>query len=254
MKQIGKISFALVIVCTLALAGFAQNAKPATKPAGKTAVKTVKFIGKGDGVTTCPVTGEELANKDIHAAFYGREVYFCCAGCLAKAQKSPAAYILKTEAAQMAAVKNMPVSTGHGHSEATAHAAHGEMAHDQHAEHGEVKFIGKGDGIETCPVTGEPVNKNLKGEALGRTFYVCCEGCLETVKKNPAAYLKPVETAKTETAFLGKGDGLETCPVTGEPVNKNLKGEAMGRTFYVCCEGCLETVKKNPAAYLKPAK
>lgn len=251
MKQIRIYSFALILVSALSLAAFAQT-KPAAKPAGKAPAQAVKFLGKGDGIKTCPVTGEEIGNKDNHAAFFGREVYFCCPDCLATAQKNPEAYVKKTEAAQIAAVKNLPKSKGHD--EEGEHANHGAMAKDQHADHAEVKFIGKGDGIETCPVTGETVNKNLKGEALGRTFYVCCEGCLETVKKNPAAYLKPAASASPATAFLGKGDGVETCPVTGEPVNKNLKGEALGRTYYVCCEGCLETVKKNPAAYLKATK
>ena len=131
-------------------------------------------------------------------------------------------------------------------------------AHESHADHHAAmnhdtamdgKYIGKGDGLESCPVTGEPVNKNLKGEAMGRTFYVCCEGCMATVKKNPEAYLKPLP--KKETAFLGKGDGVETCPVTGEPVVKSLTGEANGQKFAVCCAGCLDMVKANPAAYLK---
>lgn len=249
MKTAIKLSFALVLVSALASLSFAQTTKPAAKPAGKAvgkpAPKAVKFMGQGDGITTCPVTGEEIANKDMHADFYGRTVYFCCAGCMAKAQKTPAAYIKPTEAAQLAAVKGLPKAKGHGHGE-----------HAEPSEHAtaEVKFVGKGDGVETCPVTGEPINKNLKGEALGRTFYVCCEGCLETVKKTPAAYLKPLPTAKAATAFLGKGDGIETCPVTGEPVDKKLKGEANGQAFYVCCAGCLDTVKANPAAYLKTAR
>ncbi|MBI1760278.1 MAG: hypothetical protein HYR56_02475 [Acidobacteria bacterium] len=255
MKNAIKLSFAFVLVGALASLSFAQNAKPVAKPAAKVAAKpaprAVKFRGKGDGITTCPVTGEELANKDMHADFYGRTVYFCCAGCLAKAQKTPAAYLKQTEAAQLAAVKNMPKAKGHGHA-----APAEQNEHAEHAGHAavEVKFMGKGDGVETCPVTGEPVNKNLKGEALGRTFYVCCEGCLDTVKQNPAAYLKPLAAEKTATAFLGKGDGIETCPVTGEPVDKSLKGEVNGQTFYVCCAGCLETVKANPAAYLKAAR
>jgi len=161
---------------------------------------------------------------------------------MAKAQKAPAAYIKKTEAAQKEAVAGLAKPAGHGDSH-----DHGAMQHDNAAG----KFLGKGDGIETCPVTGEPVNKNLKGEALGRTYYVCCEGCLATVKKNPEAYLKPAP--KKEVAFLGKGDGVETCPVTGEPVNKNLVGEVNGQKFAVCCAGCLDTVKANPAAYLKKA-
>jgi len=167
---------------------------------------------------------------------FKRTVYFCCAGCMADVKKNPAAYLKPTHKAQLLAIKNAPKAEGH---------------HGQEAAKADGKFLGKGDGIETCPVTGEPVNKSLKGEANGQEFYVCCEGCLDTVKKNPSAYLKPADGAKT--AFLGKGDGIETCPVTGEPVNKSLKGEANGQTFYVCCEGCIDTVKKDPDAYLKKA-
>lgn len=243
MKHITR-SFALIITIALAATAFAHDKhdkKADAKGQAQTAkAEKDKFLGKGDGVTTCPVTGEEIHNKDVKGEFFNRTVYFCCAGCMAEAKKNPAAYIKKTHTEQVAATKNLPKAEDH----------HGDH-HAQESKAGEQKFLGKGDGIETCPVTGEAVNKNLKYEADGRTFYVCCEGCADTVKKNPSAYLKPVEGEKKETAFLGKGDGIETCPVTGEAVNKSLKGEADGQTFYVCCEGCIDTVKKNPAAYLK---
>lgn len=239
-----KIFFALTLACALTIPALAHDGKKHDhKQDSKAKATQTKggFLGKGDGVESCPVTGEPILNQDTKGDFYGRTIYFCCAGCLTKAQKNPAAYIKKTQAEQVAATKNVAKPAAHDH------GAH----HAQEAAKSETKFLGKGDGIETCPVTGEAVNKNLKGEALGRTFYVCCEGCLETVKKNPDLYLKKESGAKKETAFLGKGDGIETCPVTGTPVNKDLKGEANGQTFYVCCAGCIETVKANPDAYLK---
>jgi YHS domain-containing protein len=58
--------------------------------------------------------------------------------------------------------------------------------------------------------------------------------------------------ANAEQTFMGKGDGVKTCPVTGEPVDKNVKAEINGRTVYFCCPACLDEVKKNPARYLKP--
>ena len=248
MKQFSKIFFAFLIVGALAFTAAAQGAK---KPAGKAAPKAVKFMGKGDGITTCPVTGEEISSKDMHADYYGRTVYFCCGGCMTKAQKNPALYIKKTEEAQKAAVAGMAKSEGHGH----AAAAHDHAAMNHGAAQDKAvatKYIGKGDGIETCPVTGEAINKAFKGEAMGREFYTCCADCLAMVKKNPEAYLKPLP--KKETAFLGKGDGVETCPVTGEPVNKSLTAEANGQKFAVCCAGCIDMVKANPAAYLKAKK
>ncbi|MCU0218476.1 hypothetical protein, partial [Mycobacterium tuberculosis] len=90
------------------------------------------------------------------------------------------------------------------------------------------------DGVETCPVTGEAItSKDVKAEFFGRTVYFCCESCIEDVRKNPAAYLKPTleeqraaikgdakaeghephakgEELKEAPKFLGKGDGVET--------------------------------------------
>jgi len=62
----------------------------------------------------------------------------------------------------------------------------------------------------------------------------------------------PDAPKKEETAFVGKGDGVETCPVTGEPVNKEIKFGFFGRTVYFCCQSCLEAAKKNPEKFIKP--
>jgi YHS domain-containing protein len=252
MKQTIR-SLSLIIVAALSLQAFAhgKHDKKAHDKGKAPAAKTVKgeFLGKGDGVKTCPVTGEEILNKDVKGRFFNRTVYFCCAGCLDDAKKNPAAYIKRTQAAQVAATKNLPKVESHHADHQAQEPKEGEQ---QDSKGAEKKFLGKGDGFETCPVMGDPVNKDVKYEVNGRVFYVCCPGCAEVVKKDPDLYLKPVEgEKKKEQEFLGKGDGVNTCPVTGEPVDAALKGEVDGQTFHVCCEGCIETVKKNPAAYLK---
>ncbi len=75
------------------------------------------------------------------------------------------------------------------------------------------------------------------------------EGMAVMHKEHP---LPGNENASKPAGFIGKGDGVTTCPVTGEPVNKEVKWGFYGRTVYFCCENCLETVKKNPERYLKP--
>lgn len=191
------IFFALTIACALMISAAAHDKKQESKQTKATAAKQtaakgkaekVEFLAKGDGVETCPVSGEKIENKDNKADFFGRTIYFCCPDCLETAKKQPAAYVKKTHAEQLAALKSAAPAKPEAHDH---HAGH-DMAQDK-AKDAEPKFLGKGDGIETCPVTGEAVNKNLKGEANGQTFYVCCEGCLETVKKNPTAYLKKAE-------------------------------------------------------------
>ena len=74
---------------------------------------------------------------------------------------------------------------------AAKEADHSEH-HAKDASKPEAKFLGKGDGITTCPVTGEAISKEVKAEINGRTIYACCADCLEAVKKNPELYLKPI--------------------------------------------------------------
>ena len=177
----------LVILSGLAISAFAQKAaKPkAGKKAAQPAVVAAKFLAKGDGIETCIVTGDKLESKNIKAEIFGREVYFCCNDCKDAAVKNPAAYVKKTEVAQIAAVKAIMAKGG----------GHGDHHGDHHATPATkeaAKFLGKGDGVETCPVTGEAISKDVSVVVDGRTVYACCPSCLDKIKKNPELYLKPV--------------------------------------------------------------
>jgi YHS domain-containing protein len=189
LKKSSRILSALALAGALSLGAFAQDAKDAKKAghgehhhgqAAKAEEGGAKFLGKGDGVETCPVTGEAITTKDTKAEMFGRTVLFCCEGCLGDAKKNPALYVKPTLEEQRAAIKANAKDAGHGH-------------HAQDAEKADGKFLGKGDGVKTCPVTGEEISKDVKAEISGRTVYFCCEGCIDTVKKNPDLYLKKAE-------------------------------------------------------------
>lgn len=189
MKPFSKkfmLFLALVVVSGLLASAFAQKAAKtkASKKTTKATPAATKFLAKGDGIDTCIVTGEKLENKNIKGQFFGREVYFCCPDCLATAQKNPAAYVKKSEAEQIEAVKAVLAKSGN---------SHGDHHGDHHATPSKDagKFLGKGDGVETCPVTGEAISKDVSVEIAGRTVYACCPGCLDKIKKSPELYLKP---------------------------------------------------------------
>jgi YHS domain-containing protein len=49
---------------------------------------------------------------------------------------------------------------------------------------------------KVCPVSGEKLGsmgKPFKMTLQNRTFFLCCDGCEETVKKEPEKYLKKVD-------------------------------------------------------------
>lgn len=111
----------------------------------------------------------------------------------------------------------------------------------------EVSATAKGMKVSETS-TDAYVVKLIQTHAKGVTEFVK-EGMPVMHKEHP---LPGNENAPQPVGFIGKGDGITTCPVTGEPVNKEVKFGFYGRTVYFCCENCLETVKKNPERYIKP--
>jgi hypothetical protein len=56
-----------------------------------------------------------------------------------------------------------------------------------------------------CPVMGNAINKKLYVDSDGKRIYVCCAGCIATIKKDPAKYIKKLED---------QGITLEKTPAT----------------------------------------
>ena len=72
----------------------------------------------------------------------------------------------------------------------------------------------------TCPVMGGEINKSLYVDYDGKRIYVCCPGCVDVLKGDPAKYVKQLEDAGIT---LEKMPAL--CPKCGE-----IKGSAK------CCK------------------
>ncbi|MFW5960486.1 MAG: hypothetical protein ACOCSE_05150 [Chitinivibrionales bacterium] len=46
----------------------------------------------------------------------------------------------------------------------------------------------------TCPVMGNPINKDLYVDHNGKRIYVCCNACITEVKKDPEKYLDKIRS------------------------------------------------------------
>lgn len=112
---------------------------------------------------------------------------------------------------------------------------------------------------KVCPVSGEPLGsmgEPIAVEVGGKTVYVCCKGCIDAVKANPAKYvagrqpLKVTPATKTDAAAIAL---QKVCPVMDEPLGSMgtpLKVTGLGRDVYLCCKGCLKFLEKEPEKYL----
>lgn len=91
-----------------------------------------------------------------------------------------------------------------------------------------------------CPVSGGPVSEKYRTEYKGQYVYVCCEGCLGEFNKNPETFVAKMSKEERDAIAIN-----ETCPVSGEPIDKTKSLEFEGRKVYFCCDHCIETYKKD---------
>jgi len=66
----------------------------------------------------------------------------------------------------------------------------------------------------------------------------------------PAPQAEPIPQGGAKE-FAGKGDGINTCPVSGQPVNKNVWAEIKGRKVYFCCGNCRAKAQQDPDKYIR---
>lgn len=168
-------------------------------------------------LTTCPVTGQQLGEMGdpVVREIVGREVRFCCAGC-----EEP--YRAKLE-------------------------EYGKKVDDLIIAQEKDRYP-----LATCVVSGDSLS------AMGKPYdYVygnrlirfCCEGCVDTFKKDPAKYIAKLDTAVTEKQKPAYPS--TTCPVSGRALGEHPVDLVIGnRLIELCGKGCVAEVKKNPAKYL----
>lgn len=121
----------------------------------------------------------------------------------------------------------------------------------KHAGKIEMEMSKTAKGIKVVETSSDPyVVKLIQAHAQGVSEFVK-EGMPSMHREHPLPDAPP-EAKK----FLGKGDGVTTCPVTGQPVDKNISAViSMGgkeRKVWFCCASCRDAVLQNPELYLKP--
>ena len=124
-----------------------------------------------------------------------------------------------------------------------------------------------------CPVSEEPLGSMgvpPKISVKGHDVFICCKACEKSLKGEPEKYLKKLghahhkhsddkEKIATNLKKLSEKDQetahkQKICPVTGKPLGSMgapKKVSVKGHDVFVCCPGCVDTVKKDPDKYLK---
>jgi len=172
-------------------------------------------------LTTCPVTGEVLGSMGdpIVKDYDGREVRFCCGGCVGKFEAAQDKYWATI---------------------------------DEQIVQEQLPFY----PVTTCVVSGESLGESGEDTAINyvyrnRLVRFCCSDCVEEFLKDPEPTL-----AKLDAAVIQQqrdGYPLQTCLVSGEELN------AMGgpieivignRLVRLCCTGCEADLRATPLEFL----
>jgi YHS domain-containing protein len=151
-----------------------HNHGKATKPAAKAENKQ-KIKGAAYSLDTCPVTGEKLGSMGEPVVYNhnGREIKFCCAGCIEEFEANADKYIAEIDKQIIAQqLKNYPLTT--------------------------------------CVVTDEPLGS--MGETIdyvwnNRLVRFCCEGCIDAFEEDPAPFIAKIDKAAKAKASKSPAQG-----------------------------------------------
>jgi YHS domain-containing protein len=108
----------------------------------------------------------------------------------------------------------------------------------------------KGTPQTKCPVSGEPIDKNVHLDYQGQRIYFCCDKCPPKFKADPEKYFAKIAADNVKLENI-----QTTCPVTDEKLGEGDMGAPVGiaykgRTIMFCCKMCVSKFEKDPAKYL----
>lgn len=110
-----------------------------------------------------------------------------------------------------------------------------------------------------CPVSGKPLGSMGDPVAVdvnGQRLFVCCEGCVGSVKSNPAKYAAGRLEIAVSTSTAADAEAIarqKVCPVMDEPLGgmgTPIKVTIGDKPVYLCCKGCIKKMEAEPVKYL----
>lgn len=219
-----------------AAALIAANRPPAVAPAVAPAevfwaVETDDAAMRNQSV--CPVTDQPLGahGRPLKVVVDGRPVFVCCEGCIDEVQINPQRYLKIAGTTGPSRGKPQQeelyqaVSTHTNSSPATvddrepqALPSPGRLVTG--ARHIAVSSATRFDQVSiaaqaVCPVTKQPLGAHgtpVKIEMDGQTVFVCCQGCVDQVKRNAEMYLSRFSSASHPSGYTSENDWFYQKP------------------------------------------
>lgn len=210
-----------VVLCT-AFASVAFGAAAAQDDAKKTKAEGPMVMNLYP-LATCPVSGNTLGENGeaVIKEYEGREVRFCCAGCVEPFEKDTARFMAKID-------EQIIASQGRFYPMETCMVMEGQA----------LKTDGEFDGQNVV------VNNRL--------FQTCCKRCAAHIRKDASPWMAKLNDAVV--AQQREHYPLESCIVMADSklggMGDPVEIIAANRLVKFCCEGCVPAFRKDPAKYI----
>ncbi len=213
MPRCTSLNHSIISLFVVAFSGAAVAAA-----ASDTDIPAPAYIPPAYPLSTCVVSGQPLGSmgEPVVIDYEGREVWFCCAGCEPQFRADPGKYLAKIDAAVIADQKpRYPLS-------------HCMVMPDRSLDEQTLDYVHE-----------------------GRLVRLCCEMCKDGFSADPQAYIDTLNRAVIEAQEPTYP--LTTCVVSGDELDPQQAVDVVvgDRLVRLCCPGCMDTLKADPAAYLK---
>ena len=172
-EQVNMKPFSILIAAILlTVPGFAQHGDHGDQAADLAAKAKLKITVPTTlgAQTTCPISGEELEDRDNFVDYEGHRMYVCCKKCKKKATALPE-----------------------------------KVAFELYRQGVELENI-----QTTCPVSGEQLeDKDNFVKLYNKTIYVCCKKCIKRATADPAKYLDKMGSRTAQKKCAVKGGDID---------------------------------------------
>lgn len=203
--------------------------------------KVVARVGDAYSLSTCPITSKKLGSMGdpVVRLYDGREVRYCCGGCIKRFEKDLAASLSALDAKIIADQGPLyPLATsvvsGKKLPEKANEFVFGNRLVRVADEKEKAEFVkepakflkaldaavvtaqGQDYVLTQCPVSDEKYGGDM-GDPIdlvvgGRLVRVCCKDCTDEVEKTPAKFVELVDAARKKAAEAKAGEGKTDQP------------------------------------------
>ena len=208
--------------------------------------------------TVCPISGEELEDRDSYVDYEGHRIYACCKKCVKKVAKAPekTALAMYQEGIALENIQTVCAVSGEELEDRdsfvkvynkTIYTCCKKCAKKVKADPSKYLDIMQGRQAQNaCAFSGEELDAEETFVLEGFQAGACCPKCVAKAQAEPAAFFAKLE-AKNMVVEYASGDCLV---MPGKPVNRSHFATIGTKRYFFCCEPCTMKFIANPEAAL----